>query len=562
MLTEIYCDKFQDSGVPRSPIKLHKGLNLVLGSASATNSIGKTTFLLAVDFAFGGKTYVKSSDDIEQNISSHAICFTFDFAGTSYRFARHTNNPDEVFVCDAEYRAVETWTITQFNSWLLEQYGMASLGGSFRELVGGFFRIYGKDNYDETKPLKSFAQDAAENGVNRLIKLFGEYSAIKRLKTAYDQALDKKKAFSKARKYAFVKPADSIKEVKRNELEIGELKIQRSELAKQSEDGLADIDPVTADHAAKLKRDISSLRRSRGGLAAQLATMRDDLDIGQYKGTNDYSKLQEFFPNVAIRRLKEVEEFHKRLNQVLKNEHEEAERDLRSRMEALDVQIGNLENELSNVKLTPNVSAAVLESYADLSHRIKVLEDANECFEQQQTLANAVKMRSEALGAETESILRSLETVINNELERLNSLVCGSKKTAPQISIPDSKHYKFEIPNDTGTGSQTRGMFLLDYVLLEQTYLPAFAHDTNTIKQVQDDVMVKLLELYATSDKQVFIALDKAESFADGVLPTVVESNTVLRLGPGHELFGRSWNEKAGDNEQSMQVQNREPAKD
>ena len=561
MLTEIYCDKFQDSGASRPPIKLHKGLNVVLGSASATNSIGKTTTLLAIDFAFGGKTYVETGDDIEQNIGPHIICFTFEFAGTAYRFARHTNTPDEVHVCDTEYHAVETWTITQFTSWLLEQYGIEGLGGSFRELVGGFFRIYGKDNYDETKPLRSFPQDTAENGVDRLIKLFGEYSAIKRLKTAYDEAREKKKAFARARKFAFVKPADGVKEVKRNELEIGELKAQRAELMKQSEEGLADIDPVTADHAANLKRDISNLRRSRGRLAAQLATMRDDLDIEEYKGTSDYSKLQEFFPGIAIRRLEEIEEFHKRLTKVLKSEHEDARQDLKGKMEALDSQINNLENELSSVKMAPNVSVAVLESYADLSHRIRVLEDANECFEQQQALASTVKMRSEALRAETESILRSLETVINDELERLNGTVCGPEKTAPQISIPDSKHYRFEIPNDTGTGSQTRGMFLFDYVMLEQTYLPAFAHDTNTIKQVQDDVMVKLLELYATSEKQVFVAVDKAESFADGALPEVVELNTVLRLGPGHELFGRSWNEKTGDDRQSEQAQNNESAK-
>ena len=216
--------------------------------------------------------------------------------------------------------------------------------------------------------------------------------------------------------------------------------------------------------------------------------MRDDLGIEQYKGASDYSKLREFFPNVAVRRLEEIEEFHKRLTKVLKSEHEDAKRDLNDRIEALDIQIRNLENELSNVKMTPIVSVAVLESYADLSHRIRVLEDANECFEQQQTLASTVKIRSEALKVETESILRSLETVINDELERLNRTVCGPRKTAPQISIPDSKHYRFEIPNDTGTGSQTRGMFLFDYVLLEQTYLPAFAHDTNM-------VLIALLEL-------------------------------------------------------------------
>lgn len=547
MLTEIYCDKFQDDGVVRSPIEFHNGLNVILGSASATNSIGKTTLLLAIDFAFGGKTYVKTGGDIEKNIGAHTICFTFEFSETQYRFARHTSAPDEVYVCDEEYHALEKWTVAQFTSWLQRQYGMDSLGNSFRDLVSGFFRIYGKENYDETKPLRSFPQESDEKGVLRLIRLFGEYGTIERLQSAYDAAKDKKKAFAKARKYAFIKPASSEAEVRKNELEIDELKLQLENLAKQSVEGLADIDPVIADHAANIKRDISNLRSARGRLTTQLATMRDDLGIEPYKGTSEYSKLQEFFPGVEIHRLEEIEAFHKRLTRVLKDEHEDAKRDLTDRIAILDSQIHKLENELANVDATSNVSVAVLQSYADLSYRIKLLEDANACYEQLRSLTDIVKMRSDALKAEVESILRSLETLINNELELRNAEICGPKKTAPQIAIPDSKHYTFGIPDDTGTGSQTRGMFLLDYALLGHTHLPAFAHDTNTIKQVQDDFMVKLLELYDASEKQVFVAIDKAESFAEGNLPKVVESNTVLRLGPGHELFGRSWNEKQMD---------------
>lgn len=45
MLKEIYCDKFK-----KKLIEFHDGLNIILGDDIASNSIGKSTMLLAIDF--------------------------------------------------------------------------------------------------------------------------------------------------------------------------------------------------------------------------------------------------------------------------------------------------------------------------------------------------------------------------------------------------------------------------------------------------------------------------------------------------------------------------------
>lgn len=46
MLKEIRCDAFRTfEGKKREPITFFEGLNVVLGSNSGTNSIGKSTFL-------------------------------------------------------------------------------------------------------------------------------------------------------------------------------------------------------------------------------------------------------------------------------------------------------------------------------------------------------------------------------------------------------------------------------------------------------------------------------------------------------------------------------------
>ena len=64
MLKEIRCDKFISNGVIRDPICFHSGLNTVLGSASGTNSIGKSTFLMIIDFVFGGNDYADKTSDV------------------------------------------------------------------------------------------------------------------------------------------------------------------------------------------------------------------------------------------------------------------------------------------------------------------------------------------------------------------------------------------------------------------------------------------------------------------------------------------------------------------
>ena len=76
MLIEIRCDKFMDSGKVRPPITFEKGLNTILGASRASNSIGKSTFLMIIDFVFGGKDYVTLNNDVERNIGIHEIKFT------------------------------------------------------------------------------------------------------------------------------------------------------------------------------------------------------------------------------------------------------------------------------------------------------------------------------------------------------------------------------------------------------------------------------------------------------------------------------------------------------
>ena len=87
MLKEIICDKFKQKRV-----EFHRGLNVVLGDDQGSNSIGKSTFLMIIDFVYGGKDYITKSEDIQENVGIHTIKFCFVFDEKYYYFSRDTVN--------------------------------------------------------------------------------------------------------------------------------------------------------------------------------------------------------------------------------------------------------------------------------------------------------------------------------------------------------------------------------------------------------------------------------------------------------------------------------------
>ena len=77
MLDWIYSEKLKTKSRPDGTIHFHKGLNVILGSRDGTTSIGKSTSLLLIDYAFGGDSYLKT--DAIKTLGEHEIQFSFLF---------------------------------------------------------------------------------------------------------------------------------------------------------------------------------------------------------------------------------------------------------------------------------------------------------------------------------------------------------------------------------------------------------------------------------------------------------------------------------------------------
>lgn len=206
MLKEIRCDLFKESGHKRPPVVFNKGLNIILGSVPGkAGSIGKSTMLLIIDFVFGGNTY-KKSDAVSQ-LSDHTVYFKFTFDNSDYCFARNTSDSN-VARCDEKYNVLDFIELSNFTKWLAQKYGMNLPGVQFRNTISRFFRIYGKNNFNEQRPLQvRGGSESQKDAIHILVVLFNLYSSILMFEGELKLANDKIIAFRKARHYQFIPTA-------------------------------------------------------------------------------------------------------------------------------------------------------------------------------------------------------------------------------------------------------------------------------------------------------------------------------------------------------------------
>jgi len=255
--------------------------------------------------------------------------------------------------------------------------------------------------------------------------------------------------------------------------------------------------------------------------------------------------LQQFFPEVNLRKLSEIEQFHKQLASVLRKEFTESSKSLQSMVDLISANISDLEAKISDISDIPNVSQAILDKYAEVRKEITQLQDSNKNYVTKKQLQETFNTLKAAYDALIQKIFETLQQEIDSKMRQINDDINLSKKTAPYLTISSAKSYEFFTPKDRGTGSEYKGLIVFDLAMLEETPLPILVHDSILLKQIQDESLERIIRFYSTQPKQVFIALDKEESFTPAT-QTMLKTSTVLRLYPGGgELFGKAWNEES-----------------
>lgn len=537
MLCEIICDEFK-----KKKIEFHSGLNTILGDDIGSNSIGKSTFLMIIDFAYGGKDYMLLSTDVQRNIGKHLIKFCFQFQNEKYYFSRNTNDLEKVNRCDKEYTVVSVISLDEFCLFLKKKYNIFLEDISFRNIVGRFSRIYGKENLDEKHPLNIVHNEKSGEPTNALLKLFDLYKYISEIDLLLKGKESEFNTYKNAQKYSFISSI-SKRKYDNNEKVLIELNGEKEQVVIELDNGLLDLDSVKTDELIQLNSELSSAKRHRNRLYSQLKAINLNLEEAKTLQVEKYESLLEYFPEASIKKLNEVEEFHKDIGRALKSELKQKQAELNGLLEIAQGQIDELERIIKGITHCSNLSKAILIKYSNIQKRIETLIKENESFDKLNSLKQAKQDAKERRDKMKLEQLQKLQTLINTKMQEINDYIYLAQKKPP-VLIFEGNQYTFFTMDDTGTGTSYKSMVVYDLSILELTQLPILIHDSVVLKQISDIAMEKILEKYLLTDKQIFISFDKITSYT-AKSQDILRKNKVLELSSGgQELFGRSWNDK------------------
>ena len=563
MLYEIDCDLFAKKSngqfIPRGRIQFNPGLNTVLGDKKAENSIGKSTFLLAIDFCFGGDDYLnseKTKNDMVSFVGNHTIRFSFKFGSQIERYARSTVNPGKVMVCDENYKETGTvMSIGDFQSHLHTMYQIDKAQSSWRNLAGRFARIYGRHNYSEEFPLQ-YGDEPPKEAIRALEQLFGVYALVKEYEDNYNVKFTRSTIRKKATDIGeIVTIATTQKQVKDNQKEIERLERELAELTKKEDNSIAKQETEQLDKASEIKGQITLLKRRRTRLVSQLNAVKANLAGGLTPTSDDIVELQEFFPEIDIIKIETIEQFHRKMQTILTGEMTDEVQKLEALIDAATAELNKLEDTHRQLGVFTHISKRFLDQTVSLRSRIDFLKKQNEGYDETRALAAETKDAKTRMEEARKNQLEIVETMINQEMVRMNDFVYDGERYAPEIKFSDAKNgnpkYKFGCKWNSGTGENYKNLIIFDLSLLKTTELPFLIHDSLIFKNIADLPIDKIMQLYLAAGKQIFISFDKREAFTEFTSKTVYNTRVIELYDNGGELFGWSWAKKAKDDKES-----------
>lgn len=540
MLSEIICDKFISDNKVRGPISFHKGLNVVQGHNTGTNSIGKSTFLLVIDFVFGGNTYAEDKRIIDK-IGHHFINFKFIFDNENYYFSRGTENPKEVCMCDENYNIIKPISIDDFTKKLFDLYNIELKAISFRKVVGLFFRIYGRNNSDEKLALASYRGEGQEESLKNFLKLFNRFESIAKRNSEISEKNKEKSAYKTASNYELVKLLTKKTDYKNNIDKIEEYKNILENYNRKAKEEINNKDSEELKLAAEYKAQCESLKRKKKFLWSKYFTIKDNANLKRPSTTQDFDNLKKFFPNSNIKLISDIDNFHSQLSKILNEEFNESMSNLLKEINSISTEIDKIERIMFDLDLPIKIAKKTLEDYAEIKNKCKTLEKENKLYEDKKQIdtdLKEMKASYEKLFLEqSESLCKRL----NEKIKELNDIIYGEEIESPALTIKKHNSYTYGTKDDGGTGTNNKNMILLDLASLSLTQLPCVAHDTILFKQIEQPSIAKILEIYNGYEKQIFIAIDETIKYPE-TAQKIIKNNIILELSNnGNELYGSSW---------------------
>lgn len=534
MLKKIICDIFL-----QKEIIFYEGLNAIVGDDVASNSIGKSTMLMIIDFVFGGDDYINKNHDVVDNLGHHDFRFIFNFNNKDYFFARSTNEYKFVSICDEKFRILKSIVTEEFTAWLQEKYDCQLESLSFRGIVGRYFRIYGKENLNERKPIQYFEKETAPKSILALLKLFDKYKSLK----AYEEQIEKlrkdKITLVDAAKKNFLPNISTKSLFNKNKKKIEELNVQLENIKKEIVTTSVDLESMVSKEILKLRHEKSQLTIKLNSYQSRLLRTQNNIKNKPIKIGTELEQFVYYFPDFNIEQINKVEDFHKNITKILKNELVVVEKELKSKILEINIRISEIDKEIEQKLSIKEAPKLAVDKVVDLVAQIKQLNDENGYYTKKKQLEGDISQATDDLSELKEKALDEICNKVNVKMYELNKEIYVDGRRAPTLNIHGSK-YSFNTAGDTGTGTAFANLISFDLSVLELTHLPALAHDLPLLKNIENAALENIISIYSRSTKQIFIAIDKLSSY-DEKAAHIINEHKVLQLTKDKLLFIKNW---------------------
>jgi hypothetical protein len=536
MLIEIRSDKFRQRA-----IEFHKGLNVVLGDDNATNSIGKSSLLMVIDFALGGNSLVEHNKDIVVELGHHDYFMSFLFDGKVYRFSRSTARDDLVYPCDSEFHVQDPMEIDNFRAFLKSSYGLSAEDISFRTMIGLYSRVWGKQNLDVHHPLNIVPNQPPRECVDNLLKTFGLYGSIAALAAELKRLEIEESALRRAFKNQIVprvgkrEYSDNVARIEEMEAELGDIKENLALFA-------LSIAAIANREMLELKTQKDKLLETKLQLDSKLLRIRRSLAESRYVKSRHFDSLKEFFPAVNAERLANIETFHSSLAKVLKIELQDSEASLKAQLDRANSEIASIDAKLLQRLGALESPAVVVDRVFDISNKLRAAKQENGYFDKMQTLLVDRRAKEAELTGKKDAVLREVENTLNRTMREIVSSVFGEQRKSPRIDLSES-NYQYEVFEDTGTGTAYSSLLVLDLAVFRSTELPVLIHDSILFKNIENKAVANLLNVYLASEKQSFIAIDEVEKYGDESA-AMLRARAAIQLDDEHVLYIKDWRKR------------------
>lgn len=534
MLTRIDCPRFR-----QKTISFHAGLNVVLGDNAGSNSIGKSCLLMVVDYAFGGTDLTTKMSNIVDALGHHHYDFSFQFATGPALFRRTTATPSRVYRCGTSFEDIRAeLTLDEFSSWLAEQYQLDPREVSFRSCVSPFVRVWGRETLDVSHPLHAARREPSSAVQSRFLGIMGGYGKIDGLSKQHSDASSKLKALDAAIRSEIV-PRIAHVQYRQNQQKQLELEKQLEQIRMKLAAFAVSIKDILSKEAAEISARKEVLLNERARQTARLARFQTNLNGIPPISARELEEIRALIPTINLDRLRTIEGFHRGLTQILSKEITNAYHNCEIQVHEIDTEIDTLNKWLQTSASRLAAPPELIENLLKLISEKHRLETMNNTYDQRKQLVQEVSNLRTQLDTTRQTLLSSYANDFNRSMEVIASTILSGEQKRPILSTSKAS-IELSFPTDKGTGSAFSGLLIFDIAALRLTPLPIIIEDSLLFANIQPSSMQRLIDLYASTPKQIFMAIDKVDVLYNDTASPLYEK-AVTRLSREAPLYDKDW---------------------